>query len=56
MKLLTREGPSASIDAFKFLHGDKSRFLKYYRFVLFEFYFFIGRHSQTKFRDLGGKN
>ena len=52
---LTLEGPSASIDAFKFLHADKSRFLKYYRFVLFDFYFFIGRYSQTKFRELGAK-
>ena len=34
---LTLEGPSASIDAFKFLHADKSRFLKYYRFVHFDF-------------------
>ena len=52
---LTLEGPSASIDASKFLHVDKSRFLKYYRFVLFDFYSFIGRHSQTKFRGLGAK-
>ena len=52
---LTLEGPSASFDAFKFLQGDKSRFLMYYRFILFDFYFFIGRHSQTKFRDLRGK-
>ena len=53
---LTIEGPSASIDAFKFLHADKSRFLKYYRFVLFDFYYFIGKHFQTKFCDLGDKN
>ena len=54
--ILTQEGPSASIDASKFLHANKSHFLKYYRFVLFDFYSFIGRHSQTKFRDLGGKD
>ena len=38
---LTLEGPSTSIDASKFLHAKKLRFLKYYRFVLFDFYFFI---------------
>ena len=38
---LTLEGPSASIDASKFLLANKSRFLKYYRFVLLTFIFFI---------------
>ena len=46
-RFFTLEQPSMSIDASKFLHANKSRFLKYYHFVLFDFYSFIGRHSES---------
>ena len=37
---LTLEQPSMSIDVSKFLHANKSCFLKYYRLILFDFYSF----------------
>ena len=45
---------SPSINASKFLHANKSRFLKYHRFVLFDFYSLLVDTLKPNFVTWGG--